>query len=81
MIGVKIFELFIMSVVFIGLWQWNKNLLLAGVFLMGTHSAIFGPCKYGSLPELLSERKMAWGNGRPIWHRTRLSSSASPPPR
>ena len=63
MIGVKMFEMIIMSVVFIGLWQWNKNLLLAGVFLMGTHSAIFGPCKYGSLPELLSERKLSWGNG------------------
>ena len=30
---------------------------------MGTHSAIFGPSKYGSLPELLPERKLSWGNG------------------
>jgi acyl-[acyl-carrier-protein]-phospholipid O-acyltransferase/long-chain-fatty-acid--[acyl-carrier-protein] ligase len=63
MLGVKIFELFIMSLVFAGLWSWNKNLLLAGVFLMGTHSAIFGPSKYGSLPELLPEKKLSWGNG------------------
>ena len=63
MLGVKIFELFIMSLVFAGLWTWNKNLLLASVFLMGTHSAIFGPSKYGSLPELLPERRLSWGNG------------------
>ena len=63
MLGVKIFELLIMSLVLLGLWKWNKNLLLAGVFLMGTHSAFFGPSKYGSLPELLPERKLSWGNG------------------
>src|SRR5271169_3346297 len=63
MLGVKIFELLIMSLVLAGLWTLNKNLLLAGVFLMGTHSAFFGPSKYGSLPELLPERKLSWGNG------------------
>ena len=63
MLGVKIFELLIMSLVFAGLWSWNKNLLLASVFLMGTHSAVFGPSKYGSLPELLPGKKLSWGNG------------------
>ena len=63
MLGVKIFELFVMSLVFVGLWSLNKNLLLACVFLMGTHSAIFGPSKYGSLPELLPDKKLSWGNG------------------
>ena len=63
MLGVKIFELFIMSLVLAGLWSWNKYLLFAGVFLMGTHSAFFGPAKYGSLPELLPEKKLSWGNG------------------
>ena len=63
MLGVKVFELLIMTLVFVGLWSWNKNLLLASVFLMGTHSAIFGPSKYGSLPELLPEQRLSWGNG------------------
>ena len=63
MLGVKIFELLIMSLVFAGLWSWNKYLLLAGVFFMGLHSAIFGPSKYGSLPELLPQKKLSWGNG------------------
>jgi acyl-[acyl-carrier-protein]-phospholipid O-acyltransferase/long-chain-fatty-acid--[acyl-carrier-protein] ligase len=30
---------------------------------MAIHSAIFGPSKYGLLPELLPERKLSWGNG------------------
>ena len=63
MLGVKIFELAIMSLVLFGLWKLNKNVLLGCVFLMGTHSAFFGPAKYGSLPELLPERKLSWGNG------------------
>ncbi|HWD93208.1 MAG TPA: acyl-[ACP]--phospholipid O-acyltransferase [Verrucomicrobiae bacterium] len=63
MLGVKVFELAIMSLVLAGLWTLNRHLLLACVFLMGTHSAFFGPSKYGSLPELLSERKLSWGNG------------------
>ncbi|HEX5218171.1 MAG TPA: acyl-[ACP]--phospholipid O-acyltransferase [Verrucomicrobiae bacterium] len=63
MIGVKVFELGIMAVVMVGLTSEHKHLLLAGVFLMGTHSAFFGPSKYGSLPELLPEKKLSWGNG------------------
>ncbi len=63
MLGVKVFELLIMSLVFAGLWSLNKNLFFASVFLMGTHSAIFGPSKYGSMPELLPDRKLSWGNG------------------
>ena len=37
----------------------------AGValFLMSTIGAIFGPTKYGLLPELLPESKLSWGNG------------------
>ncbi len=63
MLGVKIFELGVMTLVLAGLAWTDKNLLLAGVFLMGMHSAFFGPSKYGSLPELLPERKLSWGNG------------------
>ena len=37
--------------------------MLTGIFLMSTHSAIFGPTKYGMLPELLPEKKLSWGNG------------------
>ena len=38
-------------------------LQLAAVFLMGCHSAIFAPSKYGILPELLPHDRLSWGNG------------------
>ncbi len=38
-------------------------LQLAAVFLMGCHSAIFAPSKYGILPELLPHDCLSWGNG------------------
>ena len=62
-ITVKCAELGIMSVASVGLWLDNIPLMLAGIFLMSTHSAIFGPTKYGMLPELLPEKKLSWGNG------------------
>lgn len=62
-IAVKIFEIAVMSLVCAGLAAQNRNILLAGIFLMGTHSAFFGPSKYGLLPELLSDTKLSWGNG------------------
>src|SRR6185369_9316604 len=62
-IGVKGFEILVMLIATIGLVRQDKHLLLACVFLMGTHSAFFGPSKYGLLPELLPDRKLSWGNG------------------
>ena len=38
-------------------------LQMTAICLMGVHSAIFGPSKYGILPELLPERRLSWGNG------------------
>src|SRR5881275_3131425 len=46
MIGVKVFEIFVMTFVLLGFGLRNINLLLASIFLMGTHSAFFGPSKY-----------------------------------
>jgi acyl-[acyl-carrier-protein]-phospholipid O-acyltransferase/long-chain-fatty-acid--[acyl-carrier-protein] ligase len=62
-ITVKCVELGIMSLATLGLWRGNIPLMLAAIFLMSTHSAFFGPTKYGLLPELLPEKKLSWGNG------------------
>lgn len=62
-IGVKIFEIFIMILATVGLARHNLILVMGCVFLMGVHSAIFGPSKYGSLPEVLPEKRLSWGNG------------------
>ncbi|MGA2855079.1 MAG: MFS transporter, partial [Verrucomicrobiota bacterium] len=62
-IAVKCAELGIMSVVVLAFWLGNVLLMFAAIALMSTHSAIFGPTKYGMLPELLPEKKLSWGNG------------------
>jgi acyl-[acyl-carrier-protein]-phospholipid O-acyltransferase / long-chain-fatty-acid--[acyl-carrier-protein] ligase len=62
-IGVKVFEIFVMFLALTGLATKHLYLTISCVFLMGVHSAFFGPSKYGLLPELLPERKLSWGNG------------------
>src|SRR5277367_4519907 len=42
-ISVKIFEIFVMLFVLAGFFFNQMPMLLAAVFLMGTHSAFFGP--------------------------------------
>ena len=62
-IGTKVAEVLIMVVATFALMQGNVVFIMAIIFLMSTQSAIFGPAKYGSLPELLPPEKLAWGNG------------------
>ncbi len=62
-IGVKVFEIAIMSFATGAFLTRNLWMGMTAIFLMGTHSAIFGPSKYGSLPELLPEKQLSWGNG------------------
>lgn len=63
MIGVKLFEILVMLIALTGLATGLIYVTIGCVFLMGVHSAIFGPSKYGSLPELLPEKRLSWGNG------------------
>jgi acyl-[acyl-carrier-protein]-phospholipid O-acyltransferase/long-chain-fatty-acid--[acyl-carrier-protein] ligase len=70
MMGVKVFEIFVMLFVLVGFIMRQSGaaraglwILECGIFLMGTHSAFFGPSKYSSLPELLPEKRLSWGNG------------------
>jgi acyl-[acyl-carrier-protein]-phospholipid O-acyltransferase/long-chain-fatty-acid--[acyl-carrier-protein] ligase len=62
-LGTKVFELVVMGLATLAfaLNRWD----IAGValFLACTQGAIFGPTKYGLLPELLPESKLSWGNG------------------
>ncbi len=46
-----------------GLAIGSLPLQLVAVFLLGTQGALFGPAKYGLLPELLPEKRLSWGNG------------------
>ena len=60
---VKWFEVAIMLLAGWGFWMANVPVLLACVFLMGSHSTLFGPVKFAYLPQHLSERELTGGNG------------------
>lgn len=51
--------LFSCAIVYI---QWEFG-LYAALFLLATHSAIFGPSKYGIIPELVEQKMVSRANG------------------
>ena len=71
----KIAEVGIMGLVFVGFLlphviglstssvAWSASMLIAAVFLMGTHSTFFIPAKYGIMPEILHPSVLSRGNG------------------
>lgn len=44
-------------------WKHQWWFLLAVLFLMGTHSAFFGPSKYGIVPEIVERKGLLSANG------------------
>jgi len=59
---VKQFEVVIMLLATLGFWLSNVPLLLFVLFLLGLQSTIFGPIKYGILPQILREEELVGGN-------------------
>src|SRR5712671_1939702 len=62
-IWTKVFEVGVMVLAVLGLGGPNFPLALAAIFLVCTQGALFGPSKYGLLPELLPAEELSWGNG------------------
>jgi acyl-[acyl-carrier-protein]-phospholipid O-acyltransferase/long-chain-fatty-acid--[acyl-carrier-protein] ligase len=62
-IGTKLFEIGVGLFATTALATGNLPMETAAVFLISTQGALFGPSKYGLLPELLPENKLSWGNG------------------
>jgi acyl-[acyl-carrier-protein]-phospholipid O-acyltransferase / long-chain-fatty-acid--[acyl-carrier-protein] ligase len=62
-IGTKIFEIGVMLFALAALASDSIPLEAMAVFLISTQGALFGPSKYGLLPELLPDSKLSWGNG------------------
>ncbi|MFZ0922810.1 MAG: MFS transporter, partial [Candidatus Acidiferrales bacterium] len=62
-IGTKIFEICSTFIVLAGLALQNLPLEFVAIFLLSTQAALFGPSKYGLLPEILPEEDLSWGNG------------------
>jgi len=59
---VKLFELVIMLLATLGFWLDNIALLMFVLFLLGLQSTIFGPIKYGILPQILAKEELVGGN-------------------
>lgn len=64
-IAMKGFEVVLMFAATVSLWWAPDQLLYPFIVLglLGVHSALFGPAKYGILPEILPKEKLSSGNG------------------
>lgn len=60
---VKLAEIFIMSLGALSFLLESITLLMIALFLTGFQSAMFGPLKYGILPQLLPFKELTGGNG------------------
>jgi acyl-[acyl-carrier-protein]-phospholipid O-acyltransferase/long-chain-fatty-acid--[acyl-carrier-protein] ligase len=60
---IKLAEIILMFIAWAGFYWQNAPLLLLLLFLLGSHSAFFGPIKYSLLPEHLQDDELVSGNG------------------
>ena len=59
----KLMEIGVMTLAALGFAIGSIELLLGVLFLMGTQSTLFGPAKYGILPQHLAPEELVGGNG------------------
>src|SRR5579864_1155743 len=62
LIGVKVFEIFVMGLGLAAFFSTRIELMLVVLFLMALHSTIFSPAKYGIVPEMLPDRDLSRAN-------------------
>jgi acyl-[acyl-carrier-protein]-phospholipid O-acyltransferase / long-chain-fatty-acid--[acyl-carrier-protein] ligase len=61
--AVKAAEAGIMALGLVGFWIESIPVLLGALFLMGCHSALFGPVKYSIMPQHLGAHEVMGGTG------------------
>ncbi len=59
---IKTAEIFIVSLGGMALYAQNIFFLMTTIFLMGTHSAFFGPIKFSIIPELIEPKQLLNAN-------------------
>ncbi len=59
---IKLFEIVIMLAATLGFWLDSVPLLLGVLFMLGFQSTMFGPIKYGIIPQVLEPRELIGGN-------------------
>ena len=63
MYWVKVAEIPIAIVAFVGFFTHNLWLTIGAMLLLAVQSAFFGPAKYGVLPEIVSDKRLSLANG------------------
>jgi acyl-[acyl-carrier-protein]-phospholipid O-acyltransferase / long-chain-fatty-acid--[acyl-carrier-protein] ligase len=58
----KLVEIAIAGIAVVGFWYDSPELLFVALFLIGVIAALFGPIKYGILPDHLAEAELPAGN-------------------
>src|SRR3984893_18169407 len=58
----KLVEIAVAGIAVAGFWFDSPELLFAALFLVGVIAALFGPIKYGILPDHLAESELPAGN-------------------
>jgi acyl-[acyl-carrier-protein]-phospholipid O-acyltransferase / long-chain-fatty-acid--[acyl-carrier-protein] ligase len=58
----KLIEIAVAAIAVLGFWLHSVPVLFAALFLFGVISALFGPIKYGILPDHLAESELPAGN-------------------
>jgi 1-acyl-sn-glycerol-3-phosphate acyltransferase len=61
--AIKLAEIAIIGVATAGFVLHSVAVLLGALFLMGAHSAFFGPVKYSIMPQVLRQDELVGGNG------------------
>ena len=62
-VSCKVAEILIMTSAILAIWQGNLAAIFVVLALMGAQSALFGPAKLGSIPEMLRAEKISAANG------------------
>jgi len=62
-ISTKLIEIAAMTLAVLAFFSHSMAFELAVLFLVATQAALFGPSKYGLLPEILPQKWLSWGNG------------------
>ncbi|NQT92116.1 MAG: MFS transporter, partial [Lentisphaerae bacterium] len=63
LVAAKVLEILVMVLGCLALWSRSVPGVYAVMFLMSAQSALFGPAKYGILPELVGSARLSKANG------------------
>jgi acyl-[acyl-carrier-protein]-phospholipid O-acyltransferase / long-chain-fatty-acid--[acyl-carrier-protein] ligase len=62
-VGCKLAEIGILAIGLAGVAWGNLNLVFLALALLGTHTTLFAPAKYGAIPEILAAKHLSKANG------------------